>query len=150
MQSVRGAGPEPPQNTHRQAFIILAPQCVQAAVVGVWEEGRPGSEAVSVSEELQPRAQNKLSQPGLGEGKGAVYISRFHPLLFHSSANKISLWGGVLYLSRKKQLHKKNRTTSKTSPSLGGRTLGAGETGEANPAGLLLRVQVSRVQNFSN
>ena len=69
MRTLKVAGPEPPGDTHRQAFVILAPKCVEAAVVGVWEEGRPGNQAVSISEKLQPRAQNKLSQPGLG-GRG--------------------------------------------------------------------------------
>lgn len=45
------AGPEPleykeAKHTHREAFIVLAPKCIQAAIVGIWEEGWPRNEAI--------------------------------------------------------------------------------------------------------
>ena len=50
---VEDRGLEPPEHqeakyTHRQAFVVLAPKRVQAAIVGIWE----------------PRAQNKIPKPG--------------------------------------------------------------------------------------
>lgn len=50
-------GPEHPEYTeaeytHRQAFIILAPKCIQAAIIGIWEEGRPRDQAKSINGRL--------------------------------------------------------------------------------------------------
>ena len=89
---VEVSGLEPPEHqeakcTHRQAFVVLAPKRVQAAIVGIWEEGRPADQAGSISDRLQPRAQSKIPKPGqtmIGR-EGRACIKQSHPLLFHLS-----------------------------------------------------------------